>query len=425
MRLRHDELVRLGHELMGGTVSGQFTLPDELALVAARGVGAHLYDLRGRRYIDFMLGSGPVLLGHAHPEVVAAIAEQAARGSTFYVLNSATIELAARVVDVMPCAEQVKFASSGTEATFYALRMARAFTARPKILKFAGGFHGVHDLGMMNAFSEPAEYPHPSADSDGVPAAAADDVIVSRWNDFSLTEELIRRHASDLAAVICEPMQRCLVAAPGFLRMLREVTSQCGVLLIFDEMVTGFRFALGGAQERYGIVPDLATFGKALTNGMPMTGIAGSREIIGVSHPNRSPSEARAYFGNTLNGNPLCAAAGVATLDVLGRPGVYERLESSTGKLKRGVAQIAARLGVGVQILGDGPVFQLAFADHPIRDVADLRRADADRFSRFLLGCAAHGVLSSGKFYLSLAHSDSDISETLDVIAEVLADIES
>ena len=166
-----------------------------------------------------------------------------------------------------------------------------------------------------------------------------------------------------------------------------------------DELVTGFRFALGGAQERYGIVPDLATFGKALTNGMPMTGIAGSREIIGVSHPNRSPSEARAYFGNTLNGNPLCAAAGVATLDVLGRPGVYERLESSTGKLKRGVAQIAARLGVGVQILGDGPVF--------------------------LLGCAARGVLSSGKFYLSLAHSDSDISETLDVIAEVLADIES
>lgn len=419
--LERDELLELAHELMHGTVAGQFTLPDELAVVATRGSGAYLLDFDGRRYIDYMLGSGPVLLGHAHPEVTAAIAEQAARGSTLYVLNSPTVELAQRITEVMPCAQQVKFASSGMEATLYALRFARAFTGKPKILKFAGGFHGSHDLGMMNAFSEPPQYPSPTPDSGGVPAAVADDVIVSRWNDFSMTEELIRRHAGGLAAVICEPMQRCLVAAPGFLKMLRDITEREGVLLIFDEMVTGFRFALGGAQERYGVVPDLATFGKALTNGMPMTGIAGAAEIIDVAKPQSGLPEPGAYYGNTLNGNPLCAAAGLATLGVLSRPGTYERLESATRELREGIERAAAELGIGIQVLGDGPVVQVAFAEHPINDVASLKRADSARAGRFLLECARRRVLTTGKFYVSVAHSDDDVAETLEVIAEAMA----
>ena len=416
-----DKLLELAHELMHGTVAGQFTLPDELAVVATRGSGAYLLDFDGRRYIDYMLGSGPVLLGHAHPEVTAAIAEQAARGTTLYVLNSPSVELARRITEVMPCAEQVKFASSGMEATLYALRFARAFTGKPKILKFAGGFHGSHDLGMMNAFSEPKQYPRPEPDSAGVPAGVADNVIVSRWNDFSMTEELIRRHAGELAAVICEPMQRCLVAAPGFLKMLRDITEREGVLLIFDEMVTGFRFALGGAQERYGVVPDLATFGKALTNGMPMTGIAGAAEIIDVAKPQSGLPEPGAYYGNTLNGNPLCAAAGLATLGVLSRPGTYERLESTTRELRQGIERTAAELGIGIQVLGDGPVVQVAFAEHPINDVASLKRADSARAGRFLLECAQRGVLSTGKFYVSVAHSGDDVSETLEVIAEAMA----
>ena len=419
--LERDDVLRLAHELMAGTVSGQFRLPDDLAVVAASGSGAHLYDLDGRRYIDYMLGSGPALLGHAHPEVAAAIAEQAAKGSTFYVLNSPTIELAQRIVDVMPCAQQVKFASSGLEATLYALRMARVFTGKPKILKFAGGFHGSHDVGMINAFTEPAQYPCGTFDSGGVPDGIADDVIVSRWNDFSMTEDLIRRNAGELAAVICEPMQRCLVAAPGFLRMLRDVTAGAGVLLIFDEMVTGFRFALGGAQERYGVVPDLATFGKALTNGMPMTGIAGAGEIIEVAQPQSSLPASGAYYGNTLNGNPLCAAAGLATLGVLSRPGTYDRLEATTGELRRGIERAAADQGVDVQLLGDGPVVQIVFAEHTINDVASLKRADSGRAGRFLLECARRRVLSSGKFYVSAAHSDDDVAETVEVIAEAMA----
>ena len=414
--------MRLAQQLMAGTVSGQFLLPDDLAVVAARGSGAHLYDLDGRRYIDYMLGSGPVLLGHAHPEVTAAITEQAARGSTFYVLNSPTVELAQRITEVMPCAQQVKFASSGLEATLYALRFARVFTGRPKILKFAGGFHGSHDLGMTNAFSEPPQYPHGTFDSGGVPAGVADDVIVSRWNDFAMTEDLIRRNAGELAAVICEPMQRCLVAAPGFLRMLREVTAGAGVLLIFDEMVTGFRFALGGAQERYGVVPDLATFGKALTNGMPMTGIAGAAEIIDVARPQSGlASTGAAYYGNTLNGNPLCAAAGLATLGVLSRPGTYDRLESTTRLLREGIERIAADQRVAVQLLGDGPVVQIAFAEHPIGDVAGLKQADSARAGRFLLECARRRVLSSGKFYVSVAHTSDDVAETLEAIGEAMA----
>jgi glutamate-1-semialdehyde 2,1-aminomutase len=422
--MHHDELLQLGHEVLGGTVSGQYLLPDEIAFVAERGEGAYLFDVRGRRYIDYMLGSGPVLLGHGHPEVVAAVVEQAALGSTYYVPNAKAFELAGRIVDVMPCAEQVKFTSSGSDATFYALRIARVFTGRSKILKFAGGFHGSHDVGMMNGFSEPAfAYPCSNPDSDGVTAGVADEVIVSRWNDVDMTTELISTHAHELAAVICEPMQRCLVAAPGFLQLLRDLTTQHGLLLIFDEMVTGFRFALGGAQERYGVVPDMATFGKALTNGHPMSGIAGRREIIDVTHPSRHGVAPIAYFGNTLNGNPLCAAAGVATLNVLARDGVYERLESVTQELRSGIAERAGDLGISVQLLGDGPVFQLAFADHEILDLADLQRADGERFRRFLHGCVARGVLSSGKFYVSLAHSDNDVAETLEVIGAVLAEV--
>jgi glutamate-1-semialdehyde 2,1-aminomutase len=420
----HDELLQLGHRVMGGSVSGQYLLPDELAFIVDRGEGAYLFDVRGRRYIDYLLGSGPVLLGHAHPEVVAAVVEQASLGSTYYAPNAKTFELAGRVVDVMPCAEQVKFTSSGSDATFYALRIARVFTGKAKILKFAGGFHGSHDVGMMNAFSEPGSgYPHATSDSAGVPSGTAEEIVVSRWNDADMTEQLIAEHADELAAVICEPMQRSLVAAPGFLQMLRDVTERHGVLLIFDEMVTGFRFALGGAQERYGVVPDLATFGKALTNGHPLSGIAGRSEIMGVTHPSRQNMEPLAYFGNTLNGNPLCAAAGLATLDVLSRDGVYERLETTTDALRNGIAALARDLGLGVQLLGDGPVFQIAFADHQIDDFADLQRADGERFKRFLHGCVARGVLSSGKFYMSLAHTDDDVVETLDVIEEVFATI--
>ena len=416
-----DELLRLSQQLMDGTLGGQFTLPDGVGVMAARGSGAHVFDVDGRRYLDYMLGSGPVLLGHAHSEVAAAIAAQAARGSTFYVLNVETVELARRITEVMPCAQKVKFASSGSEATAYAMRIARAFTGKPKILKFAGGFHGSHDQAMMNAFSEPPQFPRPTTDSGGVPEGVAEGVIVSRWNDFSMTEKLIRSHASELAAVICEPMQRCLVAASGFLAMLREVTASEGVLLIFDEMVTGFRFALGGAQERYGIVPDLATFGKALTNGMPMTGIAGRAEVMEVARPQSARSPAGAFYGNTLNGNPLCATAGLATLSVLSRPGTYDRLESTARQLRNGIELAADRLGVAVQVLGEGPVMQVAFTESPITDFASLQRADSARAGRFLLECARRGVLSSGKFYVSLAHSDADVSETLEVIAEAMA----
>ncbi|MBX6341421.1 MAG: aminotransferase class III-fold pyridoxal phosphate-dependent enzyme, partial [Thermomicrobiaceae bacterium] len=329
----HEALLARAEAALGGAV-GSFKLPAERAVVLARGRGSRVYDVDGREYIDYLLGSGPLLLGHAHPAVVEAVQRQAEQGSTFYTLTVPAIELAERIVEAVPCAEEVKFVSSGTEATFHALRIARAYTGKPKVLKFEGGFHGVNDYALMSALaSRPTHYPTPIPDSDGIPREVEADVLVSRWNDLPLTERIVAEHAHELAAVICEPLQRALVPAPGFLAALRELTQRHGVLLIFDEVVTGFRLAYGGAQERYGVVPDLATFGKAVSGGYPLAAIAGRREIVRVADPDQRGRGPYAHLGGTLNGNPVAAAAGLATLAVLRQPGTYERLYAVTQRL--------------------------------------------------------------------------------------------
>jgi glutamate-1-semialdehyde 2,1-aminomutase len=421
----HQKLIDVAEDAMGGS-PGAFKLPAELAIVIDHGAGSKVYDVDGNEYLDFLMGSGPMLIGHAHPDVVAAVQHQAARGSTFYTLTEPAIQLAERLIAAIPCAESIKYVSTGTEATFHAMRIARTYTGKPKILKFEGGFHGVNDYSLMSSMSEvQTDYPRPIPDSAGIPGEIEADVLVSRWNDSELTGQILAEHGHELAAVICEPLQRALVAAPGFLRDLRELTEKHGVLLIFDEIVTGFRLAYGGAQERYGVIPDLATYGKAIAGGYPLAAIAGQRDIMDVTRPERRGQSPVAHLGGTMNGNPLAAAAGLATLDILCGHGVYQHLYEITEQLKTGFRQIAERSGEKVQIIGEGPVFQVFFSSETMRDYPGVLRSDRNRSREFGLNLIRKGFfLNPGeKCYVSLAHTDQDIERTLSAAREAMAEL--
>ena len=412
-------LADAGRYLAGGGL-GLFVLPPELNLVVARAEGSHLWDVAGREYIDYHLGSGPGLLGHAHPAVTAAVSAQLPKGTTYYFLNEPEIELARRMVEAIPCADVVHFVGSGTEATFYALRMARAFTGRNKIMKFEGAWHGMHDYGLWGTVPSVASaYPRAQPDSVGVPAQAGDTVLVAPFNDAATALEMIEAHAHELAAVIVEPLQRVLLPEPQFLATLREVTRRHRIVLVFDEIVTGFRIAWGGAQEKYGVIPDLACYGKAVSGGFPLAAIAGSAPVMAVLDARVTPREQVVWATNTLNGNPVCAAAGCAALEVLAQPGIYERLAVVGARLRAGIVESGTRHGFAVQAPGEDAVFGIRFtARRPLRNWMDLTTADKDLGYRWALELLKRGLLvnPNEKFYISIVHSDADIAHTLAVV---------
>jgi glutamate-1-semialdehyde 2,1-aminomutase len=420
---RREEYVERANQALGGTL-GALWYPSEINTVIERGEGPYLYDVDGRRYLDYLLGSGPVLLGHARPEIVQAVQEQAAKGLTFFAVNEPVVRLAERMIEIIPCAERVRFVSTGTEATYFAIRIARAYSGKHRILKFEGGFHGVHDHALMSALSQTeTAYPTPIPDSAGIAPDAAGDVLIARWNDVEMTERLVREHAHELACVICEPLQRALMSAPGFLKELRAITERYGVLLIFDEIVTGFRLALGGAQEKYGVTPDLATFGKALSAGYPMAAIAGKQEVMEVADlARRDRGEPVAVVAGTMSGNPVGAAAGLVSLDLLSEPGVYDRLYYAADRIKDGIRELASERGVAVQVIGEGPLFQILFGSEPVTDYPSFLRTDRVRAKQLGYECVRRGLLTTPgeKFYMSLAHDDSVIEESIEIIAAAL-----
>ena len=426
MESRSRELLSTAGTVLPGACLGLNSLPAELSFVVDHGEGARLVDVRGRTYLDYVLGSGPLLLGHAHPAVVRAVQDQVVRGSTFHWLSEPSIRLAETVVDAVPCAEQVRFVSTGTEATMFACRMARAVTGREKILKFEGGWHGLHDYAMVGNWRVPSEapYPYPGPDIGGIPRGALESVLVAPFNDLATTERIATERRSELAAIIVEPLQRSIRPRPGFLAGLRELAHRLGALLIFDEVVTGFRLAYGGAQEYYGVLPDLAVYGKALTCGFSLAAIAGRADVMATADPARKGSLDYAALSGTLSGNALACAAGMAALAELRRPGVYERLHALGERLRSGIARRADRLGVPVQVLADGPIAQVFFID-PEADLSTdraLRAADGRKATRFALECLRRGIftLPGTKLYLSLAHTDADIDWTLDAMEESL-----
>ncbi len=403
--------------LPGGTLGN---IADEMLL--SRGRGSRVWDADDREYIDYLLGSGPMLLGHGHPEVLQAVHEQLEEGLTFFALNEKAILLAEQIVDATPSAEKVRFTSSGTEATLYALRVARAATGREKILKFEGGYHGMHDYSLMSLRpSRTSDYPKPIPDSRGIPHGVENSVLVAPFNDLDFATSMIEDHRADLAAVIVEPLQRILPPAPGFLAGLREVTSAHDVALIFDEIVTGFRLALGGAQEYYGVVPDITTLGKVIGGGFPLAAVAGSARYMAEFDSTLSGS-ALIQIG-TLSGNPVAAAAGLAAIRVLRRSGTYERLHAISKAIGSALESAAADRGIAAHIVGEGPIFDLVFADEPPKNYAEVLASDGRLAARFAKRLREHGVLKDSKFYVSTAHDESDVEATAIAAAKALSEI--
>ncbi|GIX47387.1 MAG: aspartate aminotransferase family protein [Candidatus Tectimicrobiota bacterium] len=418
----HQDLLAKAQRYFPGGSNGNMTLPPEYAFVIARGEGARVYDPEGHAWIDYLLGSGPMILGHAHPRVVAAVQEQLGRGSTFFYLNDKAIALAEAIVAAVPCAEQVRFTSSGSEATFFALRLARAYRGRDKILKFEGGYHGSHDYAMMNVEGQdPVPYPQAVRGSAGIPRSLEAEVLIAPYNDLDTTTAIIERHHDALGAVIVEPFQRMLAPVPGFLQGLREVTAHYGIPLVFDEVVTGFRFAYGGAQEYYGVVPDLAALGKIVGGGYPLAAVVGRAEIM--AHFVQPDAEGRVVGQiGTLNGNPVAAAAGLATLEALRQPGVYDRLHALGRQLRELLAATLREHGFAAQVLGDGPLFHVLFTAQPVQTYRDTLQADAEKQRRFHYGLLQHGVLKSlSKGYISLAHGEAELEATAQAFDAVLA----
>ncbi len=422
---QQTHLLNDASQYLAGGGTGLFVLPAELNLIVARGEGSRVWDVAGREYIDYHLSSGPALLGHGHPAITKAVTEQLPKGTTFFFLNEHEIELGRKLVEAIPCGEVVHYTGSGTEATFYALRIARAWTGRNKLLKFEGAWHGMHDYGLWGTVpSNPSDYPHANPDSVGVPSETGDTVLVTPFNETEQAVAMIEKNAKDLAAVMVEPLQRVLLPEPGFLEAIREVTRKHDIVLIFDEIVTGFRIAWGGAQEKYGVVPDIACYGKSMSGGFPLAAIVGNGDIMSVLDARSRPKAEVVWATNTLNGNPVCAAAGLAAIEALSQPGVYEHFHRIGSRLRKGMVEAGERHGFAVQAPGEDAVWGVRFTDRkPLRTWMDLTTADKDLGWRWAIELMKRGLLvnPNEKFYISTAHTDADVDQTLHVVDEAFA----
>ncbi|MBI3967152.1 MAG: aminotransferase class III-fold pyridoxal phosphate-dependent enzyme [Chloroflexi bacterium] len=405
---KNAELLEKAEQYIPGGSLGTYFMPAEGQFVVARGQGSKVYDFSGREYIDWVMGSGPMVIGHAHPKVVEAVQRQCENGTQFYTLTEPAIRLAEKMVGAIPCAEQVKFSSSGSEATFYALRLARAHTGRSKILKFEGGYHGHQDYTLTRQ-------------SAGIPESVRETVLVAPFNDLETARRLIEENKNDLAAVIVEALQRITPPKPGFLEGLREATAKHGIVLVFDEVVTGFRLAWGGAQEFYGVTPDLATYGKTIGGGYPVSAVAGPRRIMQLSNP-VDKAENYVYISGTLNGNPIGAAAGLATLEVLEQPGTYKHLFHIGDRLREGLRQVAKDNSQSVQTTGAGPLVGVVFTEGDTTDPYAVGASDRKRQEIVEAEMLKNGILINlaAKLYVSLAHTDDDVDRTLEVFGRAL-----
>ena len=418
-----NELIEQARRVLPGGSFGN--MPAEVILKEGR--GGHVFDEAGKEYVDFLLGSGPMFIGHAHPEVTAAVQSQVPLGSTFFGNNRHGIALAEAIVDAVPCAEQVRFVCSGTEADLYAMRAARAFRKRDKILKFEGGYHGMSDYALVSlAPKAPGNFPRGSIDSAGIPKSVADEMVVAAFNDIDMVRSLIEEQKDELAGVIVEPFQRLIPPKPGFLQALREVTAEHGIPLIFDEVVTGFRFAYGGAQEYYGVVPDLCTLGKIVGGGFALAAIAGRADIMKHFDRLAMTDEDFIFQVGTLSGNPVAAVAGLATLDVLKRPGTYEGVFANGRRLMDTLSELLKKHGIKAQVIGEPPLFDIIFTDQPIKDYRDTLKADTATLKRFNQALRARGIMKGdSKYYVSVAHTQADIDHTIGAWEEALSELKS
>jgi len=389
-------------------------------LFIERGEGPYLFDVDGNRYIDYVLSWGPLILGHSHPDVVAAVQQAAARGTSYGAPSPLEVDLAKLIMEFMPNIEMIRFVNSGTEATMTALRLARAYTKRDKIIKFEGCYHGHADLLLVQAGSGIATLDLP--DSPGVPAATVADTLVARYNDLDSVEKLFKQFPDQIAAIIVEPVAGNMGVIPpmeGFLPGLRKLTSEHGALLIFDEVMTGFRVHLNGAQALYNIQPDLTTLGKVIGGGLPVGAYGGKREIMQMVAP-AGPM----YQAGTLAGNPLAMSAGIVTLSLLKTPGIWQKLENAAAALETGIASEAKKAGVPVRQTRVGTMFTTFFSEVKPKDWSSVKRADTSRFGKFFQNMLKNGVyLAPSQFeagFLSTVHSEAIIGQTVEAVGKSL-----
>jgi glutamate-1-semialdehyde 2,1-aminomutase len=380
------------------------------------GSGPYLFDVDGNRYIDYVLSWGPLILGHAHPDVVAAVKQAAEKGTSYGAPSPLEVELAGLIQEFMPNIEMMRFVNSGTEATMSALRLARAFTGRSKIIKFEGCYHGHADMLLVQAGSGVATLGLP--DSPGVPTATVQDTLVARFNDLGSVEVLFEQFRGEIAAVIVEPVagnMGVVLPSASFLQGLRGITSSHGTLLIFDEVMTGFRVHAGGAQTLYHIKPDLTTLGKVIGGGLPVGAYGGRRDIMEMIAP-----VGPVYQAGTLSGNPLAMSAGIATLTALRDPGIWQKMVSAAARLSTGISQSAKAAGIPLQGNLAGTMFSIFFTKVAVQDWPTAKTCDTSRFAKYFQGMLKQGIyIAPSQFeagFISAVHNDSVIDTTLEAV---------
>jgi glutamate-1-semialdehyde 2,1-aminomutase len=416
-----ERLFERAKKLIPGGVNSPVRAFGPYPFFTRRAKGSKLFDVDGREYIDYCMGYGPLILGHANPKVIGAVREQLANGTLFGTPSQQEVELAELICELVPSAEMVRLVTTGAEATMSAIRVARGFTQKKKIVKFEGCYHGAHDCVLVKAGSGATTFGAP--DSLGVPEETTRNTIVVPYNDVDRFEKVVREERENLAAVIVEPAVGNIgVVLPkeGFLESLRELTAKYGVVLIFDEVITGFRLALGGAQEYYGVTPDLTTLGKILGGGFPIAAYAGKKEIMRLIAPS-----GKVYQAGTYSGNPISVAAGLATLKILrSRKRFYSEMEKKCEKLDRQLNRVADELGVQMQVNHVGSMFQMFLTGKPVYDYASARAADNKRFMALHRRLLEKGVfLPPSQFetcFISWAHSKKDLGKTVEAMAESL-----
>jgi glutamate-1-semialdehyde 2,1-aminomutase len=409
-----------------GISNGEFGLPAEALIAIDRGQGARLWDTSGREYLDFSMGWGSGLVGHARPEVVEAVTRQAPLGSNFAYLNRHALALAEEIRRVSPASQRLRFCASGTEATMYCQRLARAFAGKPKLLKFEGAYHGANEAGVTSLFpSKNLEFPQPELTSAGTPSVT-NELLVAPYNNLARTAEIIGAYRHELAGVIMEPLQRCTPPETGFLEGVRKLCTDHGILLIFDEVVTGFRLAYGGAQEYYGVVPDLVAYGKALGGGYPIGAFGGRADVMDLVNEHRIGSESYVWMASTLGGNPISTAAAGAALGVFRQPGTYEHLHGLGNTFRDMLRKVLRERQIVAQVIGDGPLAQIVFSDQKVNDYRSTARGDKVRARKMMLDLFARGVFINPmgtKLYLSLAHDEAICAAFCDRLDDALAGI--
>ena len=396
-------------------------------LIVNKGKGSHIWDESGNEYVDYLLGSGPMLVGHSNPPVLEAVLNQLGSGTTFFATNEKSVELAEEIVKAVPCAEKVRFLSTGSEATLYAMRLARAFTGKDKILKFEGGYHGMNDYALMSMSpSKLMDYPQAEPDTAGIPKSLQAEMLIAPFNDIETTTAIIDRYKDELAGVIVEPFQRLLPPKEGFLEGLREITSHYEIPLIFDEVVTGFRFSYGGAQNYYGVVPDICTLGKAIAGGFPLTAVAGRDEIMNHFDSEKVSKDGFMPQIGTLSGNPIACAAGLATLDILKQDGVYEKMFNTGRKIMNGLQKTLDKAEIPAKVVGEPVLFDAFFTTEEVYDYRTSLSADSQKLARFNRLILDRGILKgTTKFYISTEHNEQDVEKTLAAFEEAVGILKS